>query len=432
MPGPTNTLLIEGTFEELVDELAQYIDDLRKKQSEDSPLLRSEITPLLEQGSKDDALKRLVSGSSILNSAPEKEFTAAYNLLIHLVRQSPNNDKFLPKICQNLSQPITSSPSNGPGLALSILSTIFNILPSSNDVRYHVFLAILRVIRSSSLFETLRPQLKNLDSWVAEWDTDAEDQRTLYLSIADAAAEAGDADESYNYLLRALRTIPPAEASTEESQQLSIRALKAALSHPSHFDFQDLTALDSIQALRNSHPNHFEVLELFSAELLDDYHDFLTTHPGFLSSESLREDVLERKMRLLTLASIAASSATRSLPYAQIASALQVPSGDVEMWVIDVIRAGLVEGKLSQLNKTFLIHRSTYRVFGEKQWVEVSGRLDTWRASLEGVLAVVKGERERMVRETEVAENGVKGAGQRDGVRGGMGGVRRREIDVME
>ena len=452
MPGPTNTLLIEGTFEELVDELAQYIDDVRKKQSEDSALLRSEITPLLEQGSKDEALRRLVTSSSILNSAPEKgktflasdlsnqsrtdivssEFTAAYNLLIHLIRQSPNNDKFLPKICQNLSQPITSSPSNGPGLALSILSTIFNTLPSSNDVRYHVFLAILRVIRSSSLFDTLRPQLKNLDSWVAEWDTDAEDQRTLYLNIADAAGEAGDADESYNYLLRALRTIPPAEASTEESQQLSVRALKAALSHPSHFDFQDLTALDSVQALRTSHTTHFELLELFSSELLDDYHDFLTTHPEFLSSESLREDVLERKMRLLTLASIAASSATRSLPYAQIASALQVPSGDVEMWVIDVIRAGLVEGKLSQLNKTFLIHRSTYRVFGEKQWVEVSGRLDTWRASLEGVLAVVKGERERMVRETEVAESGLKGPGQRDGGRGGMGGVRRREIDVME
>ena len=72
MPAPTNTLLIEGTFEELVDELAQYIDDVRKKQSEDSALLRSEITPLLEQGSKDEALRRLVTSSSILNSAPEK------------------------------------------------------------------------------------------------------------------------------------------------------------------------------------------------------------------------------------------------------------------------------------------------------------------------------------------------------------------------
>ena len=149
------------------------------------------------------------------------------------------------------------------------------------------------------MFDTLRPQLKNLDAWVAEWETDAEDQRTLYLNIADVASEAGEADESYNYLLRALRTIPAADSNTEESQQLSIRALKAALSHPSHFSFQDLTALDSIQALRNSHPTHFELLEVFNAELLDDYHDFLTTYPDFLSSENLREDVLERKMRLL-------------------------------------------------------------------------------------------------------------------------------------
>ena len=72
MPGSTNTLLIEGTFEELVDELAHYIDDVRKKQSEDSASLRSEITPLLEQGQKDEALKKLVTSSSILNSAPEK------------------------------------------------------------------------------------------------------------------------------------------------------------------------------------------------------------------------------------------------------------------------------------------------------------------------------------------------------------------------
>ena len=71
------------------------------------------------------------------------------------------------------------------------------------------------------------------------------------------------------------------------------------------------------------------------------------------------------------------------------------------MWVIDVIRAGLVEGKLSQLNQTFLIHRSTYRVFGEKQWIEVQGRLDTWRASLEGVLGVIKQERLKMLSENE-------------------------------
>ena len=72
MPGPINTLLIEGSFEELADELSQYIDDVRKKLSEDSPSLKAEVTPLLEQGQKDEALKKLVTGSSFLNSAPEK------------------------------------------------------------------------------------------------------------------------------------------------------------------------------------------------------------------------------------------------------------------------------------------------------------------------------------------------------------------------
>ena len=72
MPGPSNTLLIEGSFEELTDELAHYIDEIKKKQGEENTSVQAEITPLLEQGQKDDALKKLVNGSTILNAAPEK------------------------------------------------------------------------------------------------------------------------------------------------------------------------------------------------------------------------------------------------------------------------------------------------------------------------------------------------------------------------
>lgn len=72
MAGPSNTLLIEGSFEELADELAHYIDEVKKKISEDNAALQSEITPLLEQSQKDEVLKKLVIGSSALNTAPEK------------------------------------------------------------------------------------------------------------------------------------------------------------------------------------------------------------------------------------------------------------------------------------------------------------------------------------------------------------------------
>ncbi len=72
MPGPANTLLIEGSFEELADELAHYIDDVQKKQTPESANTQAEITPLLEKGQKDEVLKKLVVSSEALNVAPEK------------------------------------------------------------------------------------------------------------------------------------------------------------------------------------------------------------------------------------------------------------------------------------------------------------------------------------------------------------------------
>ncbi|KAK5244176.1 hypothetical protein LTR16_007688, partial [Cryomyces antarcticus] len=193
MPAPTNTLLIEGSFEELAEELARYLDN--QGQGEQTSSLHSDIGSLLQDNKKDEVLKKLVSGSTVLNSAPEREFIAAYNLLIHLVRQSPNMNMFLPVICRNLSQPISSSPSNGAGLALSILSTVFNIVQPDSDTRYHVFLAILNVIKSTSNFETLRPQLKHLDAWLAQWESDEEEQRRLYLAVSDAASDAGEVED---------------------------------------------------------------------------------------------------------------------------------------------------------------------------------------------------------------------------------------------
>lgn len=72
MPGSANTLLIEGSFEELSDELAHYIDEVKKKQGDEGTGIQAEITSLLGQGQKDAALRKLVTASIVLNTAPEK------------------------------------------------------------------------------------------------------------------------------------------------------------------------------------------------------------------------------------------------------------------------------------------------------------------------------------------------------------------------
>lgn len=344
---------------------------------------------------------------------------AAYNLLVHLVHQSGNADLFLPKLCQNVSAPIPSSPYNATGLALNVLSTIFNTLAPEQESRYHVLLAILKIVRSNSTFDQLLPQLAHLESWLAAWDSQPAEQRKLYLAVSDVASDASEDEQAYQYLLKALRTMQSQQdAQSDEAKTLSIRALKAALVSPTHFDFHDLTALDSIQALRQSEPTWFELLDVFNANQLEDFRDFTESNPDFLSSADLNANTLERKIRLLTLSSIAASaSQSRTLPYDTISKALQIPTEDVEMWAIDGVRVGLVEGKLSQQDKTFLVHRATYRVFGENQWREVASRLDMWRSSLQNVLRVVRQEKENYIRDREAelrdAENKDKGNGYR-------------------
>ncbi|KAI2829936.1 hypothetical protein CBS63078_10070 [Aspergillus niger] len=443
MPAPSTTLLIEGSFTELADEFAQYIDALRKSEASNS--LQSEISPLLQplreqeqsdaepdRKQRDEVLKKLVSAAVVLNGAPEKEIISAYNLLVHLVHQASDPDMFLSRICTYLAKPISSSPQFGPSLAISILSTIFNTLAPSDSSRYHVLLATVAVIRQSSssiAFDALKSQLATqLPGWLAAWELDADEAQRLHLAIADAAQASGDPELAQTHVVQALQTIPAANASAPEARDLAVRALTSALTHPAVFDFTPLTASDAVQALRSSDSTLFELLEIFTADTLDAYEAFVSATPlASISGGVLAEagEALQNKMRLLTLASLAASTPSRSLPYATIATALRVEPTDVEKWVIDTIRAGLVEGKLSQLRSEFLVHRATYRVFGEKQWAEVQGRLMVWRRSLENVLGVVRSERERFVREglqaAQAAEEAAQGKGNDK-----KGGDRRR------
>ena len=231
--------------------------------------------------------------------------------------------------------------------------------------------------------------------------------------------------ESYQYILKSLRTFDPkdpAEISSKEAQDLSLRALKIALLSNTHFDFHDLTSLPTIQALSDSHPVYSELLEIFSEKELEDYNDFLDEHDTFVEDEGLDNSKLHRKVRLLTLASLAASTNNKELEYKRIGKALQIPAEDVEMWVIDVIRAGLVEGKLSQQRQMFLVHRTTYRVFGEKQWREVATRLDQWKESLKNVKEIISRERQQAEVQKEREMHGVERKAQ--GV-SGMGAGRR-------
>lgn len=81
MPAPTTTLLIEGSFSELAEEFAQYLDSLSQDESSLQTDLAPQLQPLRDQEQneqdtdvkqRDEVLKKLVAAAAVLNTAPEK------------------------------------------------------------------------------------------------------------------------------------------------------------------------------------------------------------------------------------------------------------------------------------------------------------------------------------------------------------------------
>lgn len=197
-----------------------------------------------------------------------------------------------------------------------------------------------------------------------------------------------DRKPSYDLLLKYLATFPPNAPVPPETAAHATRAILTAIRTEAFFAFEDLLPLPPIQNLRGT--PIFDLLSIFLNDDLAAYLAFHDSHEDFFAAEpSLSHEANVRKIRLLSLASLGSSNVSRELPYATIAATLQVSQEDVEMWVIDVIRAGLVEARINQLSETVTVHRSIYRVFGREQWQQLGARLAGWKQSLAEILAVV-------------------------------------------
>lgn len=175
-------LFVDGSFEELAKEMADYL------KAEDAKQLLAGDKAV----SKEEVLSKLVAASGALNTVPEKEYTAASNLMVHLVLQSADPKKYLPTLCASFAKPMSNSPVHGVGLSLNALSTVFNLLEPADPIRARVFMEILKFLKAHGMFDNLRPYLERLPEWLDSWGAGEEIERKIYEEVADVAAEAGE------------------------------------------------------------------------------------------------------------------------------------------------------------------------------------------------------------------------------------------------
>jgi hypothetical protein len=171
MPGPSKTLLTEGSFTELAEEFAKYIDNLKSQQNDEGSSLSSQVATQLSELSQlqtqeqegeglteeqDDemmegreaVMKVLVAACSVLNTAPEK------GTIPRICVQPPVLTSCPP---QNSPQPTTSSSTSSTKPPTPTSTSPASAPPSPNPSRPHRCMAPPKPSQSSKQSSTTSP-----------------------------------------------------------------------------------------------------------------------------------------------------------------------------------------------------------------------------------------------------------------------------------
>ncbi|KAL5530095.1 hypothetical protein ACEPAF_6352 [Sanghuangporus sanghuang] len=387
------SVFAEGTYEEQIQELVDYVAQT-KPESERGTFKESFINALKisvnqktideDEGRKRDLISKVIDALDNLGDGPEREIEGFYNLLFsHLLAlNSPDSQelqKNVSKVVTVISQQVTTEQSS---LKYRILANLFNIIPRTSPARLSVCKTLLKVAQENDELESLRLTATDVDRWLIEWGVSAEEKSDFLKSIADAFASVGQFETAFAFSISHVRSLP-----TSASVTPSLELIASALRIPSMFGFNSLLELESVQALGSN--ELFDLLVIFHKHGLEDFRAWQQKNKLILDEYRLDTLQLERKLRLLLLSEIGFSKIGHDILYDEIASALQIEPHEVEKWVIDAIRAGLLSGKLSQSTQALHVVRASPRSFALEQWEVLERRLLAWKDGLAGIQSVL-------------------------------------------
>jgi translation initiation factor 3 subunit M len=278
------------------------------------------------------------------------------------------------------------------------LNHIYNFLAPSSPLRSVALLALIQLLAASDELEHLPLTSTILSAALAQWSMSEADKIAFLLTAANVYISTDNADSTnvrapelataLEFVLLALQR--------QVSEKEATLALALALAQPTVFDLEDVLKVQGVQDALTG--KAAELLALFSADEIEAVPkgvSWVAGNDDFVKSLGIARldgKAVLRKIRLVAFATLAARSATKTIPYAEVATALQIDVDDVEAWAIDAIRAKLLDAHLSQLqsvvNVTSVSSRGTRR-FGPDEWKLLERRLTEWKAAVTGARLVV-------------------------------------------
>lgn len=332
-----------------------------------------------------------------LKKLSDKEFEATYNLLIHILTNISDSKSIFDDLDSELYKTLIEiNPKEQPSLkdrrslksttVLSVFNTIFNLLPETSSTRVFILSQILNIIEVSNFdFKLIEQNLGNdLIQWLVKAKATREQIKTIFWKFISLNKKIDSV--SLNYIRQYTFEF---ELDTEELHHL----IKFALIS----EVVDVSFLVNNNVAKAIKQNENDKL----ASLFNKYvHGELITLSNELGND-IDVEFVESKSKILNLAKFFNDNLdTLVFNFKDIPTYNANPK-EFELLVVEAIKAGVIEGKVNQLEQKFyLIRVNRFVLAGEdnsKNWNDVKEVLLSWKNSLSDIEDIVNTARESIV-----------------------------------
>lgn len=336
----------------------------------------------------DEKLYAEIAGSFKQFAAiPDKEFESAVNLTIHILTFSQSFSSHVVQFMNGLIQEFNFTDkivkNNRRFLKvvsiISILTNVFNLADLNSASKLTIFDRILDLVAVANNPELLVPIVDQMESLLQIEEQEFKQEKRLFLVRAAKLVKPIEELKALKLYKCAILRIPgPSPELVEEYLVESMNATKEI----------DITHIiedcSSVQIPTSYKSLMQDYLSLPATE-------FQAKLPSYQSvSSSLDLAQITKKNQYLTLARLALNKNKLSLD--QIAQALNLKVDEVELFIFDAIKSKIIEGKISQVDKSFSIFRVllVVKATDMQDWLEIKSTLLEWRGKLKEVRGLIE------------------------------------------
>jgi len=317
------------------------------------------------------------------------DVAGAYSICFALCRKMSEEQQAV--YTAKLAESVTCSQEEDE-VRLNLLANLYNsVHPSFGKMRHSVFVSLLEYCTASNQTAKIAKHLGGLEERVKAWKLSREEQKAFYLQLAGSLKSYKNGEIAQKFLVTFL-SLWEAKENLAEAAPQAIDVAVNAIQNATTFGCDELLRLPAVAALKTGDDKAqvvHRLLEIYSREKLEDYESFVSGKTKTLEALGLSHDTCVDKLRMLSLASLAADRA--EIEYDLIKTTLKLGSDkEVEAWVIKVHREGLVQGKMDQLRRVVVVSHTTARVFNTTDWAELKTRVDGWRQCLTSMSDVIE------------------------------------------